>query len=1001
MEITLDGSPAFSEIRCTNSSEPRGHDKGVRNFPETNVDLDVLENKTAVMSLSIMSVVDQTAKDVQSVYIDKGNLLHRSGAGCDSDKMLVNNTRMATEKAADDMVFTQIKDGVASILSSWDDNMEITSTEDNKVVEVSAIAAVEDDMEMTNIEDSKVTETCLVVASISIPYSDMEMVQGNSTGGSKLEPAVPMMQNATVELVESSVDVAMEMTRNTTMDSRKLVEPSVTGATSDSKFMYPSAAVAMEMTTTDIGKVVDLCSVSVAMEISQSTNTDNGKVVEPSTAVTMEISQNTTNVEELSTDLSTRVEVPTTSSKVVGPSVSVIPVPTVTPVGKPPHGRPPRSSSTTSRSRRSTMFDKTSLSSEAAVASVAIPGAGNNVASVDAPGIENHVSSITTPSVGSNVENSSVVNVATPGIMSFARDTKSVATSGSGRNGTSVRHSSSKSHGCGLSPKPLVHVPQRVTSRVMGRGAMVSTPLSKRAGFVARHTPRFASNRVTRSTMSSTSYLHQSCDMDLVDSYTLLDATPVGNIASPCCVGGSPSPSRVDPVATESFTEYTDGRLEQDLLKTSDDLENVSPLSAATSTETDAVTKSTLTLTSVGVQSDVSTQVAAATTGFMSRDDDDNEGNWLQTHTQDTSLVLVDSSFGTGSAEDTYGVKLVMSEKTTRSGRKRFPFAKKKRIPLRDSLIENLKALNKEVNGGVEVATPEMVQVEYREVVPPAEHSTFASPEVTTIEDTLRKRQSLMMSPSGFTKFLVNLNCDKTLSDHTFSVDLESTTPAACVEVSTMGGEGGPCIVQGARDSEQERSGVEGDDELCVVQGGRNSRSDTFTQKESVYAGERVSPSSPLALSGHTTSLSQPHSHIPTGSPSVHTPSPDRPLPISPGARVPSPNRSLSIKSPSVHAYSSDQPLSHLRASVSTPPSSLYDDIRTPPQSEVVFCSVSPEAPSSPVIPAPSALSLPSLHQISPPSLMPEGSPVVQDQKPHDIACRSAFIMHVHSLRAR
>jgi hypothetical protein len=1088
MELTLDGS--LSESRDGRYS---------RNTPDATT---VFGSKmTAEMSFTM--IADQTRRDVESLHTDgEGNLLH--GAGGVGDEMaltLINNTKIATENDADDMALTQIKDEVASVLSSWDDDMDITGTNDSKAGDwPSMMAAINDDMEMTNIDDSKMTEP-YPVTGLSGSGNETHDADGNSSKpavaqSSSTDPVVPpavvgaeVSQNTSMEmtriaasgvgLAEPSAVIDMEISLNNTVDGSKLVEASAVAmemtqvAPSDGNTMVmdlslksmtmdlssqKSTAMNMDLsqksTTMDLSQksmamdlsrkstamdlsqkstamdlsqkstAMDLSQISTAMDLSQKpTAMDRSgiQVVEPSTTVAVSAQ----NVVKGSAD-------PTTNAKSFA---TVVPV---TPVGKPPLGRPPRWS-TASRSRRASRRATRSLHSESTtalndstpgnivavgnsdaiensvrnviapvnvaaednVASVAAPGLGSSVASVTASGLGNNVASAAAPGLGNNVasaappgsvgapdvgnmvtsvENTVAADISIASLSRRIHDVASVAS----QQGSVVRRNSLRNGGRRRSPKSLVHVPQRVSARVAG--AVVSTPLSKRAGFVARHTPKLGGNVATPGTC--TLRLQQPCDMELVDSYTMTS---------------SPNPN---PVAQEQS------------------------LSVPTSIETasDVVTNSTFTLTSVGTSSD---DVSVGVT-TMSRGDG---GNWLQMQAQDTSLVPVDSSADTvastdstyavrddtvtprtlrsggklAAAEETFVVQLdnsekttrsgrkrvaavhgemlwrtqcedsqvegdigksgrttrsrrkrslaeedvieVTPEKTTRSGRKRVPLGKK-RNPLRASLIQKLRTQNEEANESVDVATPEMVEVEYREL-PPAEQSAFASPQLTAVEDTLQGRQSLMMSPSGFTKFLVNLNCDKTLSEHTFSVDLESASPAVCVEVSSSGGEEEPCVVQG--NSDLESSGVRGAEGQHTEQEGQHT--------------EQEGPDASTTGCDDSSPVSHPSLH------SVHhTPYSDQPLP--------STNRSLAVDSPSVHVPSSEHhSLSHLPTSVSTPP-----------QTEIVFCSVSPEAPSSPVVHSPTL----------PPDVAPDfaqGSPVIPSQK-SDVT-GNGFIRHVHALRTR
>ena len=342
------------------------------------------------------------------------------------------------------------------------------------------------------------------------------------------------------------------------------------------------------------------------------------------------------------------------------------------------------------------------------------------------------------------------------------------------------------------SKKSLVHIPHRIPVRGGPKG-VVSTPLSKR-------TPRrkanisagYADQRVTRSMIAASQ--HQ---MDH-DSSIGLDSGVSLHVDT----------TLKDAVMDKSHADATrilqpGRRRRQTPFKTSGGFDSSSTKISLTNVTPGTGSQPT-TLCSVGVSFDGSLSTAEvgglARGGVMGRAGD---GNWLET--QDTSFSLVNSSSdsfptditlperlagisqpgGGGPADMSLPgqVKEVSPVKSTQSGRKRKSLSrgKKKRNPLRASLIQKLKTQNEEVRENVEVDTPEMVPVESRDMAPPPQNSIFASPDATVCLDESRyRRQSLMMSPSGFTKFLVNLNCDKTLGEQDFT-----SCPAACVEVTT------------------------------------------------------------------------------------------------------------------------------------------------------------------------------------------------------------------------
>ena len=347
------------------------------------------------------------------------------------------------------------------------------------------------------------------------------------------------------------------------------------------------------------------------------------------------------------------------------------------------------------------------------------------------------------------------------------------------------------------SPKP-VHIPHN-TGRMRGTPgtAAVSTPLNKRASFVSRFTPTVYTNPTHNLAESvptddpTNQSNHQEAEMEMAHSCIegVLDNVPSSVDVHSTTVGPNTDLSKRSQshgAATEekSLKEAVkeDQLNEQDQSKNSNDLESVSSLSGP-----DSNTSVTPPLTTI--ENSVSSDPVMLSSNAVAQSHSNEAGNWFES--KDTSFNLLESSNDSpGLAETTY-VKETESPPIAvpSAKRRKLPSRQKKSRSLRVSLLHNLKAQSEseEVGGAMDVETPEMVPVDCPKVGMQIQSSIFSSPELTVLDETTRhhNRQSLMMSPSGFTKFLVNLNCDKTLVDQSVNEEME-VSPGAHVEVPTV-----------------------------------------------------------------------------------------------------------------------------------------------------------------------------------------------------------------------
>ena len=389
------------------------------------------------------------------------------------------------------------------------------------------------------------------------------------------------------------------------------------------------------------------------------------------------------------------------------------------------------------------------------------------------------------------------------------------------------------------SPMP-VHVPRTIGTKTVA----VSTPLNSRASYVSRHTPTFSGGRAgisfekptnNNSVVSSLgrsnplpheNYQQQCDDMEIAHSClgedsihthplgapsspnNRLGVDPRDEIGSVSSLTSGPSAqhqSEVDGFAgmdsknRRSKSSYDGGGgggggpsvSEKNGSQKSSDFETVSSLSDLGNTNSTVSPPTTSTSTEGNM-----TSIAPAFI-ISSNRTTPTGGNWLED--QDSSFNLIESSgeFQANSEEfsETTATKtavlLVKEEQRCPTPpasvkRRKSPFKRKKRKTPKTQILRPhlLQGIN---NNIVDIETPETVQIECRDEAT-TQASLFDTPELTIIDEATLRRQSLMMSPSAFTKFLTTLNCDKTLGDQTINQELLSC-PGACVEVSTAGEE--------------------------------------------------------------------------------------------------------------------------------------------------------------------------------------------------------------------
>ena len=325
--------------------------------------------------------------------------------------------------------------------------------------------------------------------------------------------------------------------------------------------------------------------------------------------------------------------------------------------------------------------------------------------------------------------------------------------------------------------------------------------------------------------------IHEECDMELAHSCLESDVVPLSTSGclnlnstsskvSTSVVSGPADRISIHGKDSAVQVENVKTLTEKDGSRKSDELETVSSLSSNSRTTPlleDSVTHNPFAINANGPE------------------------NWLQAEDSTFSLLETSNEFRASPrlGEETFvkqKASLVQPEPPTKKRKSNSKV--KKRLSLRRSLIQNLRTQNEATGEMVDIESPEAIAVDYRDVKS-VDNSIFDTPDITMVDEATLNRQSLMMSPSGFTKFLKKANCDKTLADETFSKELVSC-PVACIEVSTE-----EEVVEIAVTEEEVATLIEDDPSEMVLQSGAASAENEHQIEPTNHQG--VTDSQPFA----------------------------------------------------------------------------------------------------------------------------------------------------------